>query len=89
MEKEAANLADRPRSIAVQETFSGGMRIVLEGSGEKLRRLRRYTSYLYQMRSVRLNVKQGFACRLATQGCGNLRAHPDQECEKCGSRCLK
>ncbi|KAG2140708.1 cytochrome P450 [Suillus cothurnatus] len=40
-EKEAANLADRQRSIAVQETFSGGMRIVLEGSGEKLRRLRR------------------------------------------------
>ncbi|KAG2080540.1 hypothetical protein BD769DRAFT_1378817, partial [Suillus cothurnatus] len=35
MEKEGANLADRPRSIAVQETFSGGMRIVLEGSGEK------------------------------------------------------
>ncbi|KAG1855978.1 cytochrome P450 [Suillus subluteus] len=41
MEKEGANLADRPRSIAVQETLSDGMRIILEGSGEKLRRLRR------------------------------------------------
>ncbi|KAG1852411.1 cytochrome P450 [Suillus subalutaceus] len=41
MEKEAGNLGDRPRSIAVQETLSDGMRIVLEGSGEKLRRLRR------------------------------------------------
>jgi hypothetical protein len=89
MEKEGANLADRLRSIAVQETFSGGMRIVLEGSGEKLRRLRRYTSCLYQMRSVRLNVKQGLACRFATQGCGELRAHPDQECEKSGSRYSK
>ncbi|KAG2131612.1 cytochrome P450 [Suillus bovinus] len=41
MEKEGANLADRPRSIAVQETLSGGLRVVLEGSGDKLRRLRR------------------------------------------------
>ncbi|KAG1807981.1 cytochrome P450 [Suillus subaureus] len=41
MEKEGANLADRPRSIAVQETLSGGMRILLERSGEKLRRVRR------------------------------------------------
>jgi hypothetical protein len=72
MEKEGANLADRPRSISVQETLSDGMRIVLKGSGEKLRRLRRYTFCLYQMRSVRLNVKQGLACRLATQGCGDL-----------------
>ncbi|KAG1849245.1 cytochrome P450 [Suillus subluteus] len=40
MEKEGANLADRPRSIAVQETLSGGMRMLLEGSGERLRRLR-------------------------------------------------
>ncbi|KAG1810570.1 cytochrome P450 [Suillus subaureus] len=41
MEKEGANLADRPRSIAVQETLSDGMRMVLERSGEKLRRVRR------------------------------------------------
>ncbi|KAG1854462.1 cytochrome P450 [Suillus subalutaceus] len=41
MEKEGANLADRPRSIAVQETLCGGMRVVVEGSGERLRRLRR------------------------------------------------
>ncbi|KAG1798587.1 cytochrome P450 [Suillus plorans] len=41
MEKEGANLADRPSSIAVQDTLSGGLRIILEGSGERLRRLRR------------------------------------------------
>lgn len=41
MEKEGANLADRPRSIAVQETLSGGMRIVTENSGDRLRRMRR------------------------------------------------
>jgi cytochrome P450 len=41
MEKEGAHLADRPRSIAVQETLSDGMRIVVQGSGERFRRLRR------------------------------------------------
>ncbi|KAG2126118.1 cytochrome P450 [Suillus cothurnatus] len=41
MEKQGANLADRPRSIAVQETLSDGMRVVTEYSGERLRRLRR------------------------------------------------
>jgi hypothetical protein len=34
MEKEGANLADRPRSISVQETLSEGTRIVL---GSRLR----------------------------------------------------
>ncbi|KAG1836813.1 cytochrome P450 [Suillus subalutaceus] len=58
MEKEGGNLADRPRSIAVQETLSDGMRIVLEGSGEKLRRLRRYAYCFYRVRSVRLNVSR-------------------------------
>ncbi|KAG2097937.1 uncharacterized protein F5147DRAFT_763302 [Suillus discolor] len=32
MEKEGANLADRPRSIAAQETLSDGLRVVLAGS---------------------------------------------------------
>ncbi|KAG1802492.1 cytochrome P450 [Suillus variegatus] len=41
MEKEGVNLADRPRSIAAQETLSDGLRVVLAGSGERLRRLRR------------------------------------------------
>lgn len=41
MEKEGANLADRPRSIAVQETLSDGLRMILVGSGERLRRMRR------------------------------------------------
>ncbi|KAG1840973.1 cytochrome P450 [Suillus tomentosus] len=41
MEKEGANLADRPRSIAVHETLSGGLGVLLERSGERLRRLRR------------------------------------------------
>ncbi|KAG2099579.1 cytochrome P450 [Suillus discolor] len=41
MEKEGANLADRPRSIAVHETLSGGLGMLLQGSGERLHRLRR------------------------------------------------
>ncbi|KAG1848160.1 cytochrome P450 [Suillus tomentosus] len=41
MEKEGANVADRPRSIAVHETLAGGFRVVLEGSTERLRRMRR------------------------------------------------
>ncbi|KAG0696780.1 cytochrome P450 [Suillus ampliporus] len=41
MEKEGASLADRPRSVAAQETLSGGLRVLLEGSGTRLRRLRR------------------------------------------------
>ncbi|KAG1728574.1 cytochrome P450 [Suillus occidentalis] len=41
MEKEGAILADRPRSIAVQETLSDGLRMILVGSGERLRRMRR------------------------------------------------
>ncbi|KAG1798579.1 cytochrome P450 [Suillus plorans] len=40
MEKEGANLADRPRSIAVQETLADGLGVLLQGSGERLRRLR-------------------------------------------------
>ncbi|KAG1840965.1 cytochrome P450 [Suillus tomentosus] len=41
MEKEGANLADRPRSIAVHETLGGGLGVLPEGSGERFRRLRR------------------------------------------------
>ncbi|KAG2099601.1 cytochrome P450 [Suillus discolor] len=41
MEKEGANVADRPRSIAVQETLSGGFRMSLKDNNERLRRMRR------------------------------------------------
>ncbi|KAG1841634.1 cytochrome P450 [Suillus tomentosus] len=41
MEKEGANVADRPRSVSVHETLSGGFRVILEGSTERLRRMRR------------------------------------------------
>ncbi|KAG1840951.1 cytochrome P450 [Suillus tomentosus] len=41
MEKQGANVADRPRSIAVHETLLGGLSPLLEGPGERLRRLRR------------------------------------------------
>ncbi|KAG2099561.1 cytochrome P450 [Suillus discolor] len=40
MEKEGANVADRPRSVSVHETMSGGFRVILEGSTERLRRMR-------------------------------------------------
>ncbi|KAG2052182.1 cytochrome P450 [Suillus hirtellus] len=36
MEKEGANLADRPHSIAVQEMLSDGLGVLLQGSGERL-----------------------------------------------------
>ena len=42
MEKQGVLLADRPRSIAAAETLSGGMRVVVEGAGDRLRKLRRY-----------------------------------------------
>ncbi|KAH7904937.1 cytochrome P450 [Hygrophoropsis aurantiaca] len=41
MEKEGSALVDRPRSIAVGEILSRGMRILLERSGDRFRRLRR------------------------------------------------
>ncbi|KAG1844439.1 cytochrome P450 [Suillus tomentosus] len=41
MGKEGANLADRPRSIAAHETLTDGLGLLLEGSGERSRRLRR------------------------------------------------
>ncbi|KAJ7512026.1 cytochrome P450 [Mycena galericulata] len=41
MEKEGASLADRPVSIAAGDTLSGGMRTLLIGNGERLRKLRK------------------------------------------------
>ena len=46
MEKENAFLADRPRSIAAGEILSGGKRILLTGSGDKFRRLRKCVALL-------------------------------------------
>lgn len=41
MEKEGAALVDRPRSIAAGEIISRDMRLILTGSGERFRRLRK------------------------------------------------
>ncbi|KAG1895267.1 cytochrome P450 [Suillus fuscotomentosus] len=41
MEKQGANVADHPHSISVQETLSGGLRMHLEDSNERWRRMRR------------------------------------------------
>ncbi|KIJ11532.1 hypothetical protein PAXINDRAFT_84362 [Paxillus involutus ATCC 200175] len=41
MEKEGGVLVDRPRSIAYGEIVSGGMRMLMIGSGERFRRLRK------------------------------------------------
>ncbi|KAJ7217488.1 cytochrome P450 [Mycena haematopus] len=41
MEKEGASVADRPSSIAAGDTLSGGMRTLLIGTGERLRKLRK------------------------------------------------
>ncbi|KAH7884072.1 cytochrome P450 [Phlebopus sp. FC_14] len=48
MEKEGASLVDRPRLIAAGEVLSGGMRILIAGSGDRLRRLRRVLHALLQ-----------------------------------------
>lgn len=53
MEKQGASLADRPRSIAAGETLSGGMRIVVERTGDRLRRLRRYDSPISNLVGIR------------------------------------
>ena len=41
MEKEGGSLVDRPVYISASETLSGGMRTLLVGAGNRLRRLRR------------------------------------------------
>ncbi|KAF7323775.1 Cytochrome P450 [Mycena kentingensis (nom. inval.)] len=41
MEREGAHLADRPTSIAAGQTLSGGMRTLLIGNGDRLRKLRK------------------------------------------------
>ncbi|TFK53064.1 cytochrome P450 [Heliocybe sulcata] len=52
LEKEGANTADRPRSIAAGETLSGGMRILLTGVGERLKKLRRALHSQLQLKVV-------------------------------------
>ena len=41
MEKEGGMLVDRPHMIAAGDIFSGGMRLVFEPAGDRLRRFRR------------------------------------------------
>lgn len=41
MQKNGAELADRPLSIAAGEIMSGGKRTLLVGAGERLRKLRK------------------------------------------------
>ena len=41
MQKNGADLVDRPRSIAAGEIFSGGMRTLLVGAGEHIKKLRK------------------------------------------------
>lgn len=41
MQKHGSELADRPRSVAAGEIFSGDMRTLLVGAGERLKKLRR------------------------------------------------
>ena len=42
LEKEGAVTADRPHSVAAGDIMSGGMRVLIVGVGERLRKLRRY-----------------------------------------------
>jgi cytochrome P450 len=51
MEKEGSSLMDRPRSIAVGEILSRGMRILL-ASGDRFRRLRKAMHVHLQPKAV-------------------------------------
>jgi len=42
VEKEGAHTADRPRFMAGSEMMSGGMRTLLMGVGDRLRKYRKY-----------------------------------------------
>ncbi|KAF9262694.1 cytochrome P450 [Marasmius fiardii PR-910] len=52
MEKEGANLADRPLSISAGQTLSGGMRVLLTPAGERFKKLRRALHAHLQPKSV-------------------------------------
>ncbi|KAF9221215.1 cytochrome P450 [Gyrodon lividus] len=52
MEKEGAALVDRPRSIPADELLSRGMRILVAGSGDRFRRLRRAIHTHFQPKAV-------------------------------------
>ena len=47
LEKEGAATADRPWSIAAGETLSGGMRVLLTPSGERFKKMRRWTYFKF------------------------------------------
>lgn len=53
MEKEGGVLADRPRSVSAGELISGGMRILLIGSGERYRRFRKAAHTYLQPRAIK------------------------------------
>ena len=42
MEKEGANLVDRPQNISAGETLSGGMRVLLTPAGDRFKKMRRW-----------------------------------------------
>ncbi|KAI0313959.1 hypothetical protein OF83DRAFT_1064608, partial [Amylostereum chailletii] len=52
LEKEGAVTADRPRAVAGGDIISGGMRVLLVGVGERLRKLRRALHLHLQSRAA-------------------------------------
>ncbi|KAJ8076753.1 hypothetical protein AAF712_000376 [Marasmius tenuissimus] len=52
MEKQGADLADRPLSISAGQTLSGGMRVLLTPAGERFKKLRRALHAHLQPKSV-------------------------------------
>lgn len=41
MQKHGADLVDRPRQVAASEIVSGGMRTLLIGAGDRIKKLRK------------------------------------------------
>ncbi len=46
MQKQGSDLVDRPRFISGGEIMAGGMRTLLVGAGDRIRKLRRYDNTL-------------------------------------------
>ncbi|KAK7047264.1 hypothetical protein VNI00_006495 [Paramarasmius palmivorus] len=76
MEKEGASLADRPRSIAVQETLCRNMRLLMMRAGERFKKTRRAIQSQLHPRTIQ--AYQPLQVRNAINLIRDLVRDPDQ-----------
>ncbi|KAG7439125.1 cytochrome P450, partial [Guyanagaster necrorhizus] len=79
MEKEGAALADRPRWTAASEMVSGGMRLLLLQSGERLRKFRKALHTHLQAKTAKdyEPLQMHYAANLVKNIIGNPAKHMD------------